>query len=120
MITFSRHSYFLDATIFENNQQLSLIMRLDIADCFNGKSESKKHKLCLRNTVKDLSPLSTQILSELIALHLPFPRVIELALKRALDNRILTELIGRHDLNSYDCEAFQLVLEYNVHSREQR
>lgn len=35
--TLNRHSYFPDTTTYENYQRLSLVMRSDISDRFNGK-----------------------------------------------------------------------------------
>lgn len=109
-----RHSYFPDATSYENYQRLSLVMRANISDRFNGKSEAMKRKWYERNKVEDLATLGTQILCAYrrFTTYL-FPDVMGLAPQRTLDNRILTELSTRTDLNSYDREAFRLALSYN-------
>ncbi len=114
--TLGRHSYFPDATACENYQRLSLIMRSDISDRFNGKSEAIKRKWYERNKVENLTTLSTQILRAYrrFTTYL-FPDVMGLDSQRALDNRILTELSDRPDLDldPYDREAFRLALKFN-------
>lgn len=112
--TLDRHSYFYDATTHENYQRLSLIMRSDISDRFNGESKAVKRKWFERNKVEDLTTLSTQILRVYRQFTITlFPAVMDLDQQSALDNRILAELIARPDLNPYDREAFRLALEHN-------
>ena len=112
--TLRRHSYFPDATTHENYQRLSLVMRANISDRFNGKSEAMKRKWYERNKVEDLTTLSTQILRAYRQLSITlFPDVMDLEPQCALDNHILAELIARPDLNLYDREAFRLALKHN-------
>lgn len=112
--TLSRHSYFPDATTYENYQRLSLIVRSDISDRFIGKSETMKRKWYEHNKVEDISTLSTQILRAYRRFTTAlFPDVIDYETQQTLDNHILTELSTRPDLDPYDREAFCLALEYN-------
>lgn len=77
-------------------------------------AEEIKRRLYKHNKVDNLSILSTTILrSYLRFIDSLFPTMLDFDEKIELDNRILTELTTRSDLDPYDCETFRLALELN-------
>lgn len=117
METLKRNSYFPDATSYENYQRLALVNRENIIGYFNDDSKlakKTKREWYKYNKVEDLSTLGSQILRSYrrFASSL-FPDILEYDEQMDLDNRILTELSSRTDLDPYDRKAFSLALEYN-------
>ncbi len=112
LATLQRYNYFPQAIAYENYQRLALIMRESLSE--HCKYErSAKQKWYEYNKVDDLSHLSTQILRSYRRFTTAlFPDVIDYESQQFLDNRILTELSTRHDLDPYDREAFRLALAY--------
>lgn len=131
LATLLKHNYFPKVSAYENYQRLSLIMRENLDPYFDGVTagygattrassingviaEEIKCGWYEHNRVDDLSTLGSQILRSYrrFASSL-FPDVLGRKPQLALDNRILTELTTRTDLDPYDCEAFRLALEFN-------
>lgn len=113
--TLTKYGHFPDTTTHENYQRLSLIMREKLDRYFGTNADDMKRRWAAHNTVTDLSTLGTRMLQSYrrFASSL-YPTVVDdFEEKVELDNRILTELINRHDLSHYDREAYRLALNYN-------
>ncbi len=110
------HSYFPDATAYENYQRLAMIMRENLDKELGNKADEAKCRWYEHNRVENLSVLSSSILRSYrrFAASL-YPAVMDFDEKMALDCKILEELSGRQDLNPYDREAFRLALAFNRH-----
>lgn len=113
------HSYFPDATAYENYQRLAMVMRENLDKELGNKADEAKRRWYGHNRVENLSTLSSTILRSYrrFAASL-YPAVMDFDEKMALDCKILEELSTRTDLNPYDSEAFRLALAFNRHLTE--
>lgn len=110
----TQNGCFTGATSYENYHRLSHIMRLNLDSYISGHAEAVKRRWYEYNKVDDLSTLGTGILSSYrhFASSL-WPGILSYDDRLSLDNRILSELTTRRDLNPYDRRAYSLALEYN-------
>ncbi len=114
ILTLKRYDYFPEVTTYENYLRLALMMRENIDGECGDKSESIKRRWYDHNRIDDFSKVSTAILRSYrrFASSL-FPAVFDYETQLNLDNRILSELSTRTDLNPHDREAFAMALLYN-------
>lgn len=112
--TLKKYGYFPDATSYENYQRLALVMRENLSQELGVYSERLKRRWYESNKIDDLSTVSSLILRSYrrFATSL-FPKVLDYGTQMKLDNRILSELSKRTDLDPYDRAAFRMALEYN-------
>ena len=110
------HSYFPDATAYENYQRLAMVMRENLDKELGNKADEAKRRWYEHNRVENLSTLSSTILRSYrrFAGSL-YPAVMDFDEKMTLDCKILEELSTRTDLDPYDREAFRLALAFNRH-----
>lgn len=109
-----KYNHFPNTTAYEDYQRIALMMREDLTRYFDGDADKVKIGWYEANRVGDLSTLSSTILcSYRRFVGSLFPAVMDFEEKMELDNRILTELIGRTDLHPHDRQAFRLALQYN-------
>lgn len=114
LATLLKHNYFPKVPAYENYQRLSLIMRENLDQDLGNKADVAKRRWYEHNRVDNLSTLGTTILrSYRRFIDSLYPSLLDFDEKLNLDNRILTELTTRTDLDPYDCEAFRLALEFN-------
>lgn len=109
-----KNGCFHGVTSYENYQRLSMIMRENLDKELGNKADEAKRRWYAHNRVEDISTLSSTILrSYRRFISSLFPSILDFDEKMKLDNRIVSELSTRSDLNPYDREAFRLALEFN-------
>lgn len=112
--TMKQHSYFPDATTYENYQRLAILM----PSCLKGETvedeESLKWEWYHHNKIDDYSKVSTKILESYRNFNRMLPSYIK-SFEETLfeDNVILTELFNRNDVNIYKLETYQFAAEFN-------
>lgn len=112
--TLIRYGRFPDVTSYENYQRLALMMLENLDNELGNKADDAKRAWYERNRVEDLRTLGSLLLrSYRRFIGSLFPSVLDFDDKIELDNRILTELSARTDLDPYDREAFRLALAFN-------
>lgn len=112
--TLKRFDRFPDTTSYENFQRLALMMRENIVSEFGGKSEMVKHQWYESNKLDNFTNVSSLLLrSYRRFVSSLFPAVFDYEDQLKLDNRILSELSTRSDLNPYDRQAFAMALRHN-------
>ncbi len=112
--TLKNFNCFPEATSYENYQRLALIMRENLTHELGPGADRAKLLWYNHNKIDDLSAVGSFLLRSYrrFASAL-FPAVLDSETQLQLDNRILSELSARSDLNPYDREAFSLALAYN-------
>lgn len=112
--TLRKFDCFPEVTAYENYQRLALMMREKLDKEFENNSRKVKRKWYERNKIDDISSVSSTLLSSYRRfLSSLFPIVLDYNTQLELDNRILSELSTRSDINPYDREAFQMALQFN-------
>ncbi len=112
--TLRKYDCFPDVTTYENYQRLSFIMRENLDLELGDNADDAKRGWYEHNRVEDLSALGSMILRSYrsFAGYL-YPAILDFDEKMELDNRILSELSTRTNLDPYDREAFRMALEFN-------
>lgn len=112
--TLSKYGRYPDATTKENYERLAFIMRENIDRHFNENAAEIKRKWYEANRINDLAMFSTTILRTYRRFITSlYPDVLTYKEQLALDNRVLEELITRHDLNPYYREAYRIAISLN-------
>ncbi len=112
--TLNKYGYFPDTTTYENYRRLAFIMRENIDSYLNGNSDEAKHNWYEQNKVEDFSTLGSYILCSFRRFaNALYPDVLDYENQVELDNRILSELVTRTDLNHYERQTFLLTLRFN-------
>lgn len=112
--TLRMYDCFSEVTTYENYQRLALIMLENLDKELGNKVNEAKRGWYEHNRVENISTLGSLILrSYRRFISSLFPSVLDFNEKIDLDDRILSELSTRTDLNPYDREAFRLSLEFN-------
>lgn len=112
--TMKQHSYFPDATTYENYQRLAILM----PSCLKGETvedeESLKWEWYHHNKIDDYSKVSTKILESYRSFQHRLPSFIK-SFEDVIeeDNRILLELTNRTVINLYKQKNYQLALKFN-------
>ena len=114
LTTLTRHNYFPNVTAYENYQRLALIMRESLDKELGYDADNAKRKWYEHNRVEDFSTLGSMVLrSYRRFIGSLSPSLLDFDEKLELDNRIISELSTRTDLDPYDREAFRMALEFN-------
>lgn len=114
LATLIRHNYFPNVTAYENYQRLALIMRESLDKELGYDADNVKHGWYKRNRIEELSTLGSMILRSYRSFTGSlYPAMLDFDEKMDIDNRIISELSTRPDLDPYDREAFRMALEFN-------
>lgn len=114
LATLMRHKYFPNVTAYENYQQLAFIMRENLDKELGYDADDVKRRWYEHNRVEDFSTLGSMVLrSYRRFIGSLSPSLLDFDEKLELDNRIISELSTRTDLDPYDREAFRMALEFN-------
>ena len=112
--TLRKFHTFPNVSSYENFQRLAIVMRENLDSFLFEDADKAKRRWYEKNKVEDISMLGTFVLrSYRRFVSSLFPGVLDYDEVVELDNQIAQELSNRKDLDSYDRQAFRMVLEYN-------
>lgn len=105
---------FPGVTTHEKYMRLAILLREGLQEYTNLNQDQLKHKWYEKFKVEDYSSLGTYILRAYRSfVNALFPAILEYDEVMKLDNMVAKELIGRKDLDPFDKQAFQMVIEFN-------
>lgn len=112
--TLLKYDCFPNVTAYENYQRLALTMLENLDNELGNKANEAKRGWYAHNRVEDISTLGSLILrSYRRFIASLFPSVLDFNEQIVLDNRIISELSTRPDLDPHDREAYRLAFEFN-------